>query len=50
MVLDREGFVKGHEVYEGNKLDIKTLEDGVKKLKDKVGDMNKGLTIIIDRG
>lgn len=50
LIIDKEGFIKGHEVYEGNRADIKTIKEVVNKLKEKVRDKGKKPTIIIDRG
>jgi transposase len=50
LVLDKEGFVNRHEVYEGNRQDITTLTDIVDKLRDKIGDKDNTPTVIVDRG
>lgn len=49
LVIDREGFVKRHDVFEGNRSDVKTLAEIVEKMKEKMADGRKA-TIIVDRG
>ncbi len=50
LILDREGFVKAHELYEGNRQDITTVESLVTKLQGRVQDPSSHPTVIIDRG
>lgn len=50
LVVDEEGFVKGHEVYEGDRTDITTLKDTVEKLRGRMRDKNQEPTIVVDRG
>lgn len=50
LVVDEEGFVKGHEVYEGDRTDITTLKDTVERLRERLRDKTKEPTIVVDRG
>lgn len=51
LVLDREGFVHRHEVFEGkNRQDITTLQTVVERLREGLQDRQKNPTIIVDRG
>ena len=49
LVLDRDGFPKAHEVFDGNRLDRATLEDMLTTLEDRTG-RRGGATVIVDRG
>ncbi|BBO18855.1 IS1634 family transposase [Candidatus Brocadia pituitae] len=49
-VVDEEGFVKGHEVYEGDRTDITTMKDTVERLRERMRDKTKEPTIVVDRG
>ncbi len=49
-MLDREGFVHRHEVFEGNRQDITTLKTVVERLREGLKDKQKNPTIIVDRG
>lgn len=50
LVLDREGFVHRHEVFEGNRQDITTLKTVVERLREGLKDSKRNPTIIVDRG
>ena len=50
LVVDEEGFVKGHEVYEGDRTDITTLNATVERLRERTRDKTKEPTIVVDRG
>lgn len=49
-MVDEEGFVKGHEVYEGSRTDITTLKGTVERLKERLRDKSRQPTIVVDRG
>jgi transposase len=49
LVLDRDGFPKAHEVFEGNRQDRASLEDMLGIL-EKRGGRKGGGTVIVDRG
>lgn len=49
LVLDRDGFPKAHEVFEGNRQDRATLEDMLSLLEKRTG-RRGGATVIVDRG
>ncbi len=49
LVLDREGFPKAHEVFEGNRSDRTTLEHMLKILEQRTG-RSSGVTVVVDRG
>jgi transposase len=49
LVLDRDGFPKAHEVFEGNRQDRATLEDMLGLLEKRTG-RRGGATVIVDRG
>lgn len=48
LVLDGKGRVKGHEIFEGNRTDTKTLVDMVRILEKRFG--GKRGTVVMDRG
>ena len=50
LVVDEEGFVKGHEVYEGDRTDITTLKGTVERLRERMRNKNTEPTIVVDRG
>ena len=50
LILDRDGFVKGHEVYEGNKQDVSTLKEVIEKLTRRRRERGGMVTVIVDRG
>jgi transposase len=49
LVLDRDGFPKAHEVFEGNRQDRASLKDMLDILEKRSGKMGGG-TVIVDRG
>lgn len=49
LVLDRDGFPKAHEVFEGNRQDRASLEEMLDLL-EKRGGRRGGATVIVDRG
>jgi transposase len=49
LVLDRDGFPKAHEVFDGNRLDRTTLADMLTTLEQRTG-RRGGATVVIDRG
>jgi len=49
LVLDRDGFPKAHEVFDGNRHDQTTVEDMLKTLEERVG-KRAGATVVVDRG
>jgi len=49
LVLDRDGFPKAHEVFDGNRQDRATLEDMLTALEHRTG-RRGGATVVIDRG
>ena len=49
LVLDRDGFPKAHEVFDGNRHDQTTVEDMLTKLEDRTG-RRGGATVVVDRG
>ncbi len=49
LVLDRDGFPKAHEVFEGNRQDRASLEDMLSILEKRSGRRGGG-TVIVDRG
>ena len=49
LVLDRDGFPKAHEVFEGNRQDRASLEDMLSILEKRSGRKGGG-TVIVDRG
>jgi transposase len=49
LVLDRDGFPKAHEVFDGNKQDRTTTKDMLDTLEKRVG-TKPGSTVIVDRG
>ena len=49
LVLDREGFPKAHEVFDGNRQDRATVEDMLAALEQRTG-RRGGATVVIDRG
>jgi transposase len=49
LVLDRDGFPKAHEVFEGNRQDRASLEEMLSQL-EKRSDRCGGATVIVDRG
>jgi len=49
LVLDRDGFPKAHEVFEGNRQDRSTVGDMLDALEKRVG-THPGATVVVDRG
>jgi len=49
LVLDREGFPKAHEVFDGNRQDRTTLDAMLQALEQRTGRQG-GATVVIDRG
>jgi transposase len=49
LVIDREGFPRAHEIFEGNAQDRQTLSTMLDALKKRAG-LPEGSTIVIDRG
>lgn len=49
LILDGEGFAKGHEVFDGNRRDSTTLREMVEVLDRRMGGETKG-TVVMDRG
>lgn len=49
LVLDRDGFPKAHEVFEGNRTDRTTVADMLDALEHRVG-RTPGATVVVDRG
>lgn len=48
LVLDGEGFVKGHEIFDGNRRDSTTLEEMVEVLDRRMGE--EKAIVVMDRG
>jgi transposase len=49
LVLDRDGFPKAHEVFDGNRVDRTTVDDMLTSLEQRTG-KKAGATVIVDRG
>jgi len=49
LVLDRDGFPKAHEVFDGNRTDRTTVPDMLDALEHRVG-RTRGATVVVDRG
>jgi len=49
LVLDRDGFPKAHEIFEGNQQDCSTVEEMLKILEKRRG-KHPGATVVVDRG
>ena len=49
LVLDREGFPKAHEVFDGNKRDSSTVQEMLQLLEKRTG-KRPGSTVVVDRG
>jgi transposase len=49
LVLDRDGFPKAHEVFDGNRPDQTTVEDMLTRLEERTGRQG-GATVVVDRG
>lgn len=49
LVLNRDGFPKAHEVFDGNRLDQTTVDDMLSALEARTG-KKEGTTVVVDRG
>jgi transposase len=49
LVMDRDGFPKAHEVFDGNRTDRTTVSDMLDRLEARVG-RRQGATVVVDRG
>lgn len=49
LVLDRDGFPKAHEVFDGNRQDRTTVDEMLTSLEERVGKA-PGATVVVDRG
>ena len=49
LVLDRDGFPKAHEVFDGNRHDQTTVEEMLTRLEERTG-RRGGATVVVDRG
>jgi transposase len=49
LVLDRDGFPKAHEVFDGNRQDRTTVDDMLTRLEERTG-RRSGATVVVDRG
>jgi transposase len=49
LVLDRDGFPKAHEVFEGNRQDRSTVQEMLESLEKRTG-KKTGVTVVVDRG
>jgi len=49
LVLDRDGFPKAHEVFEGNRQDRGTVQEMLESLEKRTG-KKPGSTVVVDRG
>ena len=49
LVLDRDGFPKAHEVFDGNRTDRTTVAEMLDALERRVG-RTRGATVVVDRG
>ena len=49
LVLDRDGFPKAHEIFEGNRQDRSTVEEMIEILEKRTG-RKPGSTVVVDRG
>jgi transposase len=49
LVLDRDGFPKAHEIFEGNRQDQTTVKEMLDTLEKRVG-RKSGSTVVVDRG
>src|SRR5579859_8049711 len=49
LVLDRDGFPKAHEIFEGNRPDRTTVKEMLDTLERRVG-RKAGATVVVDRG
>lgn len=49
LVLDRDGFPKAHEIFDGNRQDRSTVEEMIEILEKRTG-RKPGSTVVVDRG
>jgi transposase len=49
LVLDRDGFPKAHEIFEGNRQDRNTVDEMLHALEKRMG-KHPGATVVVDRG
>lgn len=49
LVVDGEGFPKGHEVFDGNRQDRTTVDEMLDTMEKRMG-RKDGLTVVVDRG
>ncbi len=49
LVLDRDGFPKAHEIFEGNRQDRSTVDEMLQILEKRTG-KHPGSTVVVDRG
>jgi transposase len=49
LVLDRDGFPKAHEIFEGNRQDRRTVDEMLEILEKRTG-KHPGATVVVDRG
>lgn len=49
LILDKDGFAKGHEVYRGNKLDSEGIKGFLTTLRAKLS-LKEKPTVVLDRG
>ena len=49
LVLDRDGFPKAHEIFEGNRQDRSTVDEMLQILEKRTG-KHPGTTVVVDRG
>jgi transposase len=49
LVLDREGFPRAHEVFDGNRQDRTTVKEMLERLEERTG-RQEGKTVVVDRG
>ena len=49
LVLDRDGFPKAHEIFEGNRQDRSTVDEMLRILEKRTG-KHPGSTVVVDRG
>ncbi len=49
LVLDRDGFPKAHEIFEGNRQDRSTVDEMLQNLEKRTG-KHPGATVVVDRG
>ena len=50
LVVDRDGFPKAHEVFDGNTADTTTVDQMLDALDERAGGRREGRTVVVDRG